>query len=657
MRLFLPFLLSLFAMQTNSARSWQDDVIYFIITDRFYDGDPTNNSPAGAAKGLVDPKQENIDLYHGGDFRGIELALTHNYFTNLGITAIWITPPVKNVWNTSYDSDDRGKTGYHGYWTQDFMDIDPHLTSTTKIDGTPYPEGREGRLQHYRDLLNLAHRKGIRVIQDIVCNHAGPVFYYDANNNRQFDRFGKREWIAPYKENGYHANTRWANIPQWNVQRTGPTGPLEVWGKTIPFNGILGQLHTYGRKGFNHDSLGKNNGEEVDCDFFSLRDIYTHPQGDHYREIVDEFIRIYAFYINDIGVDGLRIDTVKHVHHQFWTDFCQGLRKAIGKRSRQTLVFGEIYDGSPEMLGKYTYPSQGSGVCLDGTLNFQMCWAIRNYMRHGGGDYGHANGIERAMHDLYASPKNGTRPYYNPVPGPGGLNARQQSITFVENHDGLNRFRVDSVSSRRNTLANALVLTLEGIPCLYYGTEDSLLDPHGKIGQDSETGRLTFIKAKDGRRVEHIQSGATYTATRSLIQARRHLPALRHGLTAPLWVDNREASDDDGTFLFARYIPGKPGQTILVGFNLSGQEHTLHPTLIDGDQQPLFPPDTVLERVPLPGLDPDGTARTTASLQARDKIALSLPADSVSIWRVKTTTLTTPAEESFPLRPSSHPLP
>lgn len=618
-----------------AVRSWQDDVIYFMITDRFYDGDPSNNTPEGSAPQLVDPKQNDINRYHGGDFRGIELALSHNYFSNLGITAIWITPPVRNVWNTSYDSGDKGKTGYHGYWTQDFMDIDPHLTSSTRLDGAPYPEGREGRMQHYRDLVNLAHQKGIRIIQDIVCNHAGPVFYYDANNNRQFDRFGKREWIAPFKENGFHSNSRWANIPQWNIQRTSPTGPIDVFGKTIPFNGILGQLHAYGRKGFNDNSLGKNNGEEVTCDFFSLRDIWTHPSGEHYQAIVDEFTRIYAFYINEIGVDGLRIDTVKHVHHQFWTDFCQQLRKTLGKRSKQTLIFGEVYDGSPKALGKYTYGTDGQSVCIDSTLNFQMCWAIRNYTRHGGNHFGHAHGIERAMRDLYASPAGTNQPYYNPAPGPGGLNARQQSITFVENHDGINRFRVDSVSSRRNTLANALVLTLEGIPCLYYGTEDSLHDTRGRLGQDSETGRLTFIKTGDGKRVKNIQSGNAFIATRSLIRARQHLPALRYGLTAPLWVDSRESDHDDGTFLFARYIPNQPEKTILVGFNLSQHSNDLTATLVAPRHRTLFPPECTLERIPLPGLDPENTAKFIHTVNARNQVKLTLPADSVSIWRVK----------------------
>lgn len=622
----------------HAERTWQDEVIYFMLTDRFYDGDPSNNTPEGAAKNLYDPQQRDLDSYHGGDFRGIEIALERNYFNNLGITAIWITPPVKNVWNTSYDMGDKGKTGYHGYWTQNFMDIDPHLTSARKMDGSPYPEGREGRMAHYRDLVNLAHRKGIRIIQDMVCNHTGPVFYYDTNNNGKFDRNGRDEWIASYKRDGYHPNTQWAKIPEWNIRRTEPTGPVELFGKSFPFTGILGRMETYSRKGFNGNSLGKTDGEEVMCDFFSLRDIWTDPSSKHYDELVDEFVRIYAFYFQEIGIDGLRIDTIKHVHHQFWADFTERLRNKLGRDARNIILFGEAYDSSPEVLGKYTYSPDGKQVAIDGMLNFQMCWAIRNYTRHGGGHYGHANGIERAMRDLHGKPDGGTRPYYNPAPGADGLNARQKSITFTENHDGINRYRVGTVTERRNILANALALTLEGIPCLYYGTENGLLDTHGKIGPDTETGRMTFIRRDDGDKVKKIQQSDSYRATQSLLRARAQLPALRYGLSAPLWVDNRETTDDDGTFLFARYIPDKPNQTILIGFNLSQKDSTLNPALISPNQRPLIPKDTILERIPLPGIDPPGAKSITVSVGESDRASLTLKADSVSIWRVKPST-------------------
>ena len=99
----------------------------------------------------------------------MELALESGYFNALGVTALWITPPVRNVWYSAFDSNDAPKTGHQGYWSQDFLDIDPHLVSARSLDGQrEYPDSREGRMQHYKDFVELAHSRGIKVIQDIV---------------------------------------------------------------------------------------------------------------------------------------------------------------------------------------------------------------------------------------------------------------------------------------------------------------------------------------------------------------------------------------------------------------------------------------------------------------------------------------------------------
>ena len=144
--------------------------MYFMMTDRFCDGDSANNVPAGSDPTLFDPQQKNISLYQGGDLRGVEKALQANYFNDLGVTALWLTPVVKNVWRSGYDLGG-WKSGYHGYWTQDWLDIDPHLTSRTSLAGEPYSDNAEGRMKHYQDLVKLAHSKGIKVIQDVVLNH------------------------------------------------------------------------------------------------------------------------------------------------------------------------------------------------------------------------------------------------------------------------------------------------------------------------------------------------------------------------------------------------------------------------------------------------------------------------------------------------------
>ncbi|HMV99692.1 MAG TPA: alpha-amylase family glycosyl hydrolase, partial [Acidobacteriota bacterium] len=295
-------------------RKWNQDIIYFLLIDRFMDGDPGNNIPPGSDPELYDTAQKNLDRYHGGDLRGLELALQNNYFTDLGVTALWITPPVRNTWYSKVED----KSGYHGYWAQDFLDIDPHVVSRTKLGGGEYPDTREGRLEHYRDVIRLAHQKNIKVIQDVVMNHAGPVFYYDVNGNGQFDQDytdkNNSEWIQPYLPDGRHTNTKWADIGKWNMAKVGPAAGeiIKLSGsRPVKLNtsGIFQSFDAYTRKGYRDGSLGKSDGEEVECDFFALRDFWTSKKNPVFDKLVDEFVEIYGFYIQELGVDGLRIDT------------------------------------------------------------------------------------------------------------------------------------------------------------------------------------------------------------------------------------------------------------------------------------------------------------------------------------------------------------
>ncbi|MEM1085792.1 MAG: alpha-amylase family glycosyl hydrolase [Verrucomicrobiota bacterium] len=555
------------------ARPWSDEVIYFVMTDRFHDGDPANNTPEGCDPKLEDSAQKNIGMYHGGDLRGLELALKSGYFNELGVTAIWITPPVRNVWRSGYDLGGP-KTGYHGYWTQDFLDIDPHLTSKVSLDGKPYPEGAEGRMQHYRDFVKLAHSKGVKIVQDSVMNHAGPVFYYDADDDGTFDVAEKAEWIQPYKREGFHQNAKWTEVPKWNIRRTEPTGAKKLLGTRIPTTGILSELSSYGRKGFSSGSLGASDGEEVMCDFFSLRDFWTAPGSDHFDELVDEFVAIYAFYLLDVGVDGLRIDTVKHAHHGFWDAFTERLRKRLGDKASEKILFGEVYDGSPAKLGQYTSRTdapKNSKPCIDSLLAFQLCFAMREYLRQPGEAYGNPKVIEGAMQAFAEGKFDDGRYYYNRTPGPDGLNSVQKSITFIENHDGLNRFRVRDITEERHQLAQAMVMTLPGIPCLYYGSETAMHDTRAGIGQDSETGRMTLWPRATGPSLAEVRQLPSFATISRLANARSGQVALREGSFRPLWSDSGSTSDDDGVFAFAREMPDRK-QSVVVLFNASGRD-------------------------------------------------------------------------------------
>ena len=148
-----------------------------------------------AIRRCYDPQQKDISRYLGGDLRGLEKSLQSGYFNDLGVTALWLTPVVKNVWRSGYDLGG-WKTGYHGYWAQDWLDIDPHLTSRVSLTGEPYADDAEGRMEHYRDFVKLAHSKGIKVIQDVVINHAGPVFLLRCEWRRRVRREQERRMGA-----------------------------------------------------------------------------------------------------------------------------------------------------------------------------------------------------------------------------------------------------------------------------------------------------------------------------------------------------------------------------------------------------------------------------------------------------------------------------
>ena len=625
------------------ARPWNEDVIYFALTDRFFDGDPDNNVPPGSDPALYDAAQTKIPLYQGGDFRGLEKAIASGYFEALGVTTLWISPPVRNVWNSLADLGGP-KTGYHGYWAQDFLDIDPHLVSRRSLDGArEYPDSRDGRMEHYRDLVALAHAHGLKVVQDIVCNHVGPVFYYDANENGKLDRESAMEWQMPYRSEGFYPFAKWMNIPEWNALPAMPGGPVTILGHDVKTTGLLQKLDTYGRKGMDPDSLGKHDGEEIMCDFFALRDIWTDPKGARFNQLVDEFVEIYRFYLEDIGVDGFRIDTVKHVHREFWDAFTARLRAKVGpERAKRLLLFGEVYDSVSVVCGKYTYPityPAKKEPVLDSLLNFQFCFGARDYLRHTRGGSGSPAGLENALKAMGGAA-------YNPTPGADGLAARQKLVNFVENHDGLNRFRVAGVSERANLLADALLYTVEGIPCLYYGTETALEDPAGGTQREGETGRLTFIPRGHEERLAAARESATFKELAAIAKVRRDTPALLRGSMAPLWVDSGDATTDDGLIAFARYLEGAdgkvdPAQTVIVVFNASRQKSTtgvpkFPMSLVNKAGQPLVAEGAELEVLATIPADPEGTPKAEMGKNAGLPTAqLTVPPQSAALFRVR----------------------
>lgn len=132
--------------------SWDEEIIYMVMTDRFFDGDSNNNNPENI-DGSFD--KDHLEAYHGGDIKGLIEKVP--YLKDLGITTLWITPIVKNI-DTNMMADKGGKQyGYHGYWASDFTKIDPHL-------------GTENDL---KNLIDILHENGIKLMVDVVINHSG----------------------------------------------------------------------------------------------------------------------------------------------------------------------------------------------------------------------------------------------------------------------------------------------------------------------------------------------------------------------------------------------------------------------------------------------------------------------------------------------------
>jgi alpha-amylase len=137
---------------------WRATTVYFLLTDRFANGDPTNDQAVGRK-----PDGGPLRSYHGGDLKGLTQRIEQGWFNNLGIDAIWTTPVIENV-HGFVEEGEWGRTyAYHGYWPKDWTAVDPNF----------------GTEADFAAMVKAAHGKGLRVIVDVIANHAGPVTALD----------------------------------------------------------------------------------------------------------------------------------------------------------------------------------------------------------------------------------------------------------------------------------------------------------------------------------------------------------------------------------------------------------------------------------------------------------------------------------------------
>ena len=536
------------AQLLDGPADWRDEILYFIVTDRFSDGDSSNNGDPA----FLD--RDDHFKYHGGDLRGI---LDHaDYLRELGVTAVWITPVVENVFATGSEPD--VYTGYHGYSARNMDAIDPHLA---------------GSIQEYQDFVAAMHENDLRVIQDVVVNHMGSVLKYAEGWDPPFD---PRGYTRVFVDEEYPPDSNPWVIGN-NNQR--PSRP--------PFD-QLSSYHHFGAITDWSDPVQKMTG-----DFGTLDDLETES-----TEVRDALVEIYRDWVTLGGVDGFRLDTAVHVDEAFWDAFSPAMREAVhdANRDARFIQFGEVFDFDHAAGARYTQDSQGNPR-LDSLLNFPLYDAIQAVFARGASTV-------RLTEELAArAVLRGTA-----VDGGGAaLSAIDGAVNFIDNHDVFRFLDSIEVSSdqetRRQIMRSALsyVLTANGIPCIYYNTEnDTVGDPaippgHAIKGDYARYDMPDFV----------TEGKPTFDLIRDLAAMRRDHVALRRGAMEVLADDSstdRQGSPlPPGSFAFARRIPEQGADDIFVFINNS-ETAASHDVLVGTDDELAeIYPATGLTHVPVEG--------------------------------------------------------
>ena len=509
-RLWAVLMLMLVSMQTmatdtftSDRTDFRDESIYFMITTRFYDGDPKNNVLCWDNQAA---QIETKDPCWRGDFQGVIDKL--DYIKALGFTAIWITPVVQNA--SGYD--------YHGYHAMDFQHVDCRYQSS---------DGKSGDVM-FQELIDKAHAKGIKIILDIVLNHTG--------------NFGEEKLCKLFDRNTQLRNQAYIDACMTPTETLGSDYltilPKDQYQRRLTMmknmdgqnRDIHNYWHHYGQFGWDDPSRwwGQIAGDCVDLN----------TEND---EVAKYLVDCYGQFIK-MGVDGFRIDTSGHIsrltfNHQFVPQFAALGKQYENKRLNKApfFMYGEVctrgheatyrgqanlscyfytwksdeslmsqWDGSQSFWDAQVLP-EGSGPigpqALCGKESFGDKKSENAKMINGAWhepDYSEASGfnvIDFPMHYSYNTASDAFRlskedELYNDA---------TYNVVYIDSHDyspgpnDLNRFGGTDAQWAENL---SLLFTFRGIPCIYYGSEVGFrrgvrIDP-GPNGPLSNTGRAYF---------------------------------------------------------------------------------------------------------------------------------------------------------------------
>jgi len=480
-----------------SPADWRDIWIYQLLIDRF-------DNPSAPPKAQWDGR--NRYIFQGGTLEGVRRRLP--YLHELGVRAIWMSPVQKNCLY---------RPTYHGYGVQDFLAIDPRLSSNPEA-AIKNPTLVENELQA---VIDEAHALGIYVIFDIVLHHAGDVFAYVQPDGSTTNKIPYQNLTQPvyWRDRNGQPNPEWTDatdIP--NDETDAGVWPIEL------------------RSNEQFYRLGE--GFEIETDFMTLKALVTNGTTDA-RETL---IRACEYIVGKFDVDGLRVDAFKHIDRNYGRTFCTSLREfasTIGKKN--FFIFCEVFD-SEDMISQYigtNMLTDDDGLkAADAALDFPLMFVLPDIAKgiHPPSNlaamYDRRHEIERNIMSTHGE-------------------ASKYFVTFLDNHDSHHRvyFSPDNKPDAYDDqleIALGCLFALQGIPCVYYGTEQGL---HGS-GNDEEAVREALWGKPQGG---FDQNYKFYQFLKVLAQVRAEQAPLRYGRQY-----FRPISTNSEDF----YIPTLPGDPI-----------------------------------------------------------------------------------------------
>lgn len=528
----------------------QDEIIYFVLPDRFANGDVSNDR--GGLKGDrlktgFDPAHKGF--FHGGDLKGLTDKL--DYIQRLGVTAIWFAPIFQN--KPVQGEPGQESAGYHGYWVTDFTKVDSHF----------------GTNDEFRAFVDAAHARGIKVYMDIITNHTADVIYFKECVGQPVCAYRSKA-DYPYWTRGGLKGARINGGFEGDQVRTAEnfarlTDPAYAYTPQLPKGEEQIKVPAWLNDPIHYHNRGNTSfyGEDSRYgDFVGLDDLMTESP-----RVVDGFIDIYGSWIDRFGVDGFRIDTARHVNPEFWASFAPAmLERAKAKGIEHFHIFGEVANDAmdPGFLAQHTRRDK-----LPAVLDFAFQAAVRDML------------TGKAGTDLFASLIAGDVLYE------GGEATALTLPTFLGNHDmGRLGHMLDkahpgaSEAERldRMKLAHVLLMTARGVPTIYYGDEQGFTGD----GNDQDAREDMFASRvasyNDNRLVGSSATTASenfdpahplYALIAELSAIRKAHPRLRDGRTVL-----RHYGPKPGLLAFTR--GEDDGEEILVAVNTSDQPVSLN---------------------------------------------------------------------------------